>query len=58
MLRLLASPALATAMGEAGQAHIAAEYGWPRAVSGLVSVLAPAFGARTHVGTGAPVRKR
>ena len=58
ILRLLASPALATALGEAGRAHIAAEHGWPRAVSALVSVLAPAFGARKHVGTGAPVRKR
>ncbi len=58
VLRLLDSPALATALGEAGRAHIAAEHGWPRAVVRLVSVLAPAFGARKHVGTGAPVRKR
>jgi len=58
IVRLLESPELATALGEAGRAHIAASYGWPRAVSGMVSVLAPAFSARTHVGSVAPVRKR
>ena len=56
--RLLDAPELAAALGHAGRAHLATVHGWPRAIAAMVSVLAPAFGARRHVGSGAPVPKR
>ena len=56
--RLLETPELAAALGNAGRAHLVATHGWPRAVAELVSVLRPAFGALRHVGSGAPVPKR
>ncbi len=56
--RLLETPELAASLGQAGRAHLVAAHGWPRAVAGMVSVLAPAFGARFRVGSGAPVPKR
>jgi len=55
---LLEAPELAAALGQAGRAHLLAANGWPRAVAGLVSVFAPAFGATLHVGSGAPIPKR
>ena len=55
---LLEMPELAAALGQAGRAHLLAAHGWPRAVAGLVSVFAPAFGATLHVGSGAPIPKR
>ncbi len=55
--RLLDAPELATALGQSGRAHVVASHGWPRAVASLVSVLAPAFGAR-RVGSGAPLPRR
>jgi len=39
--RLLETPELATTLGRAGRAHLVAAHGWPQAISGLVSVLAP-----------------
>ena len=39
--RLLDAPELAAALGQAGRAHLVATHGWPRAIAGLVSVLAP-----------------
>lgn len=39
--RLLDTPDLATALGRAGREHVLASHGWPQAISGLVSVLAP-----------------
>jgi glycosyltransferase involved in cell wall biosynthesis len=56
--RLLDAPDAAAALGLAGRAHLLSAHGWPRAVAGLVSVLAPAFGAALHVGSGAPLPKR
>jgi glycosyltransferase involved in cell wall biosynthesis len=55
--RLLDAPGLAAALGQSGRAHVVASHGWPRAVASLVSVLAPAFGAR-RVGSGAPLPRR
>jgi glycosyltransferase involved in cell wall biosynthesis len=56
--RLLDDPGLAAELGQAGQSHIAAAHGWPRAIAGIASVLAPAFSVTLHVGSGAPLRKR
>jgi glycosyltransferase involved in cell wall biosynthesis len=39
--RLLETPELAAALGNAGRAHLVATHGWPRAVAELVSVLGP-----------------
>src|SRR5262249_23569646 len=39
--RLLETPELASALGRAGRAHVLAAHGWPQAISGMVSVLAP-----------------
>ena len=55
---LLDAPELAAALGQAGRAHVLATNGWPRAVAALVSVLAPAFDATLHVGSGAPLPRR
>ena len=56
--RLLDAPELGTALGRAGRAHLLHAHGWPRAISELVSLLAPAFAPPAGVGRGAPVRKR
>jgi glycosyltransferase involved in cell wall biosynthesis len=56
--RLLDAPEAAASLGQAGRAHLVSAHGWPRAVAGLVSVLAPAFGATVHVSSGAPLPKR
>ena len=56
--RLLDDPELAAALGRAGRSHVVAAHGWPRAIAGIVSVLAPAFSATLRVGSGAPLRKR
>src|SRR5262249_36005438 len=55
---LLEQPELGAALGRAGRARVIAEYSWPRAVSEMASVLAPAFPAPSHVGGGAPAPKR
>ena len=39
--RLLDAPEHAAALGQAGRSHLVATHGWPRAIAGLVSVLAP-----------------
>ncbi|HET9158112.1 MAG TPA: glycosyl transferase family 1, partial [Myxococcaceae bacterium] len=39
--RLLDAPELGTALGRAGREHLLAAHGWPQAISGMVSVLAP-----------------
>ena len=39
--RLLDEPELAAALGRAGRDHVVATHGWPRAIAGMVSVLAP-----------------
>jgi glycosyltransferase involved in cell wall biosynthesis len=39
--RLLDTPELALSLGRAGRAHLLATHGWPKAISGMVSVLAP-----------------
>ena len=56
--RLLDTPDLCAALGQAGRAHLVARHGWPRAVAGMASVLAPAFGAHRDVGSSVPVPKR
>ena len=56
--RLLGAPDLAAALGQSGRAHVVASHGWPGAISGLVAVFAPAFGASPRVGTRAPLPKR
>jgi glycosyltransferase involved in cell wall biosynthesis len=56
--RLLDAPEVAASLGQAGRAHLLSAHGWPRAVAGLVSVLAPAFGSAIGVSSGAPLPKR
>ena len=58
IVRLLDDPELAAALGRAGRAAMLASHGWSGAISGMVSILAPAFAGRPHVGRGAPVPKR
>jgi len=56
--RLLDAPELGAALGRAGRARVARTYGWPRAIAGMLSVLAPAFAGRLRVGGSSPVPKR
>src|SRR5262249_59051254 len=56
--RLLEEPELGAALGRAGRARLVAEYGWPRAVSEMASILSPAFLASLPGGRGAPFPKR
>jgi glycosyltransferase involved in cell wall biosynthesis len=44
--RLLEAPELAAALGRAGREHLLAANGWPQAISGMVSVLAPPLSKR------------
>src|SRR5215831_8555544 len=50
ILRLLDDPELAAALGRAGRAAMLASHGWSGAIAGMVSILAPAFAGRPHVG--------
>jgi len=58
ILHLLDDPELAATLGRAGRASMLASHGWSGAIAGMVEILAPAFGARPHVGRGSPVPKR
>ena len=44
--RLLDDPELAAVLGRAGRDHVVATHGWPQAIAGLVSVLAPPLSKR------------
>jgi glycosyltransferase involved in cell wall biosynthesis len=41
--RLLEAPELGERLGSAGQAWVLREYTWPRAVAGMLEIVAPAF---------------